>query len=141
VDAARDVGLPIYPGAKPKPPTPNDKNSANVNISTAFFGLRVAVVEFVSDDSPAKVAQFYRKELLEYGSVVECHSNWDSVTDVHKDKSGSHELHCDGPSTGDTLELKVGTEERQHVVAIKPSGSGTEFALVYVSTRGKGEAL
>jgi hypothetical protein len=36
-------------------------------------------------------------------------------------------------------ELKVGTEDNQHVVALEPNDghSGTTFALVYVHTRGK----
>ena len=29
-------------------------------------------------------------------------------------------------------ELKVGTENNQRIVAVKPSGSGSEFVLVYV---------
>jgi len=35
--------------------------------------------------------------------------------------------------------LKVGTEDNEHVVAIKPNraGKGTIFALVYLYTRGK----
>jgi hypothetical protein len=29
-------------------------------------------------------------------------------------------------------ELKVGTENNQRIVAVKPSGKGTEFVMVYV---------
>jgi hypothetical protein len=38
-------------------------------------------------------------------------------------------------------ELKVGTTDRQHIVSVKPSGGGSEFALVYVQTRGKGDSM
>jgi hypothetical protein len=34
--------------------------------------------------------------------------------------------------------LKVGTKSNQHIVSVKPNGKGTDFALVYVRTRGKG---
>ena len=34
--------------------------------------------------------------------------------------------------SGDSVELKVGTEGNQHVVAVKPNRQGTRFALVYV---------
>jgi hypothetical protein len=35
------------------------------------------------------------------------------------------------------VELKVGTEENQHLVAIEPKGKGSKFALVYVRVRDK----
>ena len=36
------------------------------------------------------------------------------------------------------LELKVGTKDNQHIVSISPQdkGKGTDFALVFVQTRG-----
>src|SRR5438445_5676296 len=46
----RDTGLPIYPGARPKPKGDSpDEKSANVDISTSAFGLKVVAVEFESD--------------------------------------------------------------------------------------------
>jgi len=35
------------------------------------------------------------------------------------------------------VELKVGTEDNQHIVAVEPQGKGSSFALVYVQTHGK----
>jgi hypothetical protein len=35
------------------------------------------------------------------------------------------------------VELKVGMEDNQHLVSLEPQGSGTDFALVYIQTRGK----
>ena len=51
----------------------------------------------------------------------------------------SKELKCEGDNTGPVTELKVGTADNQHVVAIEPADgrSGSTFALVYVRTRGK----
>jgi hypothetical protein len=138
VDAAKDIGLPVYPGAQPKPHTSSEKNGANVNFSTAFFGLKVAVLEFVSPDPPAKIADYYRAALRTYGPVVECRRGHE-VGDVSLHPGQSP--HCDSPNVGDTLELKVGSEEHQHLVAIKPNGGGSEFSLVYVNAHGKGEAL
>ena len=39
---------------------------------------------------------------------------------------------------GPTVELKVGTEDNQHIVSVAPQdgGEGSDFALVYVQTRG-----
>jgi hypothetical protein len=47
-------------------------------------------------------------------------------------------LKCD-ENSGPVTELKVGTENNQHMVAIEPrdTGKGSTFALVYVHARGK----
>ena len=55
----------------------------------------------------------------------------------HGDDKGSDQLTCGKAHGGNAVELKVGTKERQHIVAVKPQGSGSEFALVYVQTRGR----
>jgi hypothetical protein len=48
----------------------------------------------------------------------------------------SHELTCEDPN-GANIELKVGTKENQHIVAVEPEGNGSSFSLVYVRTHGK----
>jgi hypothetical protein len=57
--------------------------------------------------------------------------------DKNKDRE-SKQLKCDSDG-GPVTELKVGTEDNQHVVAVEPrdSGKGATFALVYVRARGK----
>jgi len=138
----RDIGLPIYPGARPVQKDDNNEKSANVNISTSWFGLRVVAQEFESDDPTDKLISYYNGELNKYGKVLRCQTTWHGG-DVHvntesgkKDDKNSHELTCD-KSNGDTVELKVGTEENQHLVAIEPKGKGSKFALVYVRVRDK----
>jgi hypothetical protein len=131
-----DVGLTVYPGArlKEKDSDGSDK-SANVNISGFGYGLRVVAVEYESDDSPAKVLSFYKDQLKKYGNVLECHTsrgNWN----VHMGKSDSNELTCEGTG-GSDIELKVGKQDDQHIVAVRPEGKGSSFALVYVRTHGK----
>jgi hypothetical protein len=134
-----DVGLTVYPGAhlKQKDNDGEDK-SANVNISGFGFGLRVIALEYRSDDSPAKLLTFYKDQLKKYGTVLECHTS--SHLDVNmkmKSDGDSHELTCDSTS-GNNVELKVGTRENQHIVAVEPEGKGSSFSLVYVRTHGKG---
>jgi hypothetical protein len=53
------------------------------------------------------------------------------------DDSKSKELKCEGDNSGNVIELKVGTQEKQHIVSIQPKDKGTDFALVFVQTRGK----
>ncbi|HLG56970.1 MAG TPA: hypothetical protein VI485_16645 [Vicinamibacterales bacterium] len=35
------------------------------------------------------------------------------------------------------LQIVAGTEDRQRIMVVKPRGSGSEFSLVYVQTRGQ----
>ena len=137
---AKKVGVPLYPGARPKV---DDKNSSQANLSvlTEAFGMKLVVANYVSDDQPAKIIDFYRGKLKRYGKVLECHSHKQGGasfdTDDNKDSSKSKELKCDEDS-GPVTELKVGTEDNQRIVAVEPAdGKGTHFALVYVHTRGK----
>lgn len=136
---AADVGLAVYPGAKLKQENGDgNSKSANVNISSFGFGLRVVALEYESDDPPAKLVSFYKDQLKKYGSsVLECHTSDMNVdTDIKGHDDGSHELTCGG-SSGNNIELKIGTRENQHIVAVKPDGKGSSFSLVYVRTHGK----
>ncbi|PYV89371.1 MAG: hypothetical protein DMG90_11405 [Acidobacteria bacterium] len=138
----KDIGLPVYPGARPaQEESKGEDKSANVNISSSVFGLRVVAQEFDSDDPPEKLIGFYTTELKKYGKVLDCKSSWQAGghVSVHHDNPAkeSHELTCDNESDGRTTELKVGLKENQRIVAIKPEGKKTKFALVRVQLRSK----
>jgi len=141
----QDTGLPVYPGAtrKHKGEGDSDETGANVNLATSMFGLKVVAVEFVSNDPPEKVLAFYKDKLGKYGNVLECHKRkgGSSVTvdsdDDDDSKSKSKQLKCEGDNSGNVVELKVGTSEKQHIVSIEPKDKGTDFALVFVQTHGK----
>jgi len=135
-----ETALAVYPGArlKEKDSGGSDK-SANVNISGFGYGLKVVAVSYESDDASAKVLSFYRDQLKKYGNVLECHTsrgNWSVNMGSHGSKTGSNELTCDG-SGGNEIELKVGKQDDQHIVAVEPEGKGSSFSLVYVRTHGK----
>lgn len=133
-----EVGIPIYPGARLKDrASSGDDKSANVNISSFGFGLRVVALEYESNDSPGKVLAYYKDQLKRYGDVIQCHTSSLHVNaDIKKHGEDAHELTCQ-EDTGADIELKVGTRENQHIVAVEPSGSGASFSLVYVRTHGK----
>jgi len=135
----RDTGLAVYPGARQKPKTGEDKKSANVNISTGFFGVKVVAIEYESDDAPGKVVGFYRDQLKKFGNVIECHTAklCGDLSVKAGEKSSHNPVSCNGSEAGNVVELKVGTEDDQHVVSVEPSGNGSDFALVFVQTRGK----
>lgn len=134
----KETGLPLYPGARRKAGDENDRHAANVNIDTSMFGLKVVAMEFESDDPPAKVLSYYREQLGKSfgGKILECTNSSFTVGF----KSGKHEeekeLTC-GEHHGDSTELKIGTPGNQHVVAVKPRGKGSEFALVFVRKHGE----
>lgn len=130
----KDTGLPAYPGARVKKDDDDEGNNANVNISSPLFGVKVAAVKYESDDAPDKVLSFYRKEMGKYGQVVDCTGGFGLNFRGHRDKDAP--VSCDGHDSGHEYreELKVGTESNQRVLAIKPRGSGSEFAVVYVRT-------
>jgi hypothetical protein len=147
---AHDTGLPVYPGAKQKAESKDgEEKSANVNISAGMFGLKVVAIEFLSDDPPDKVAAYYKDQLKHFGSILECHTSnrhGDAGdVDVHLGKDGeksSNQLSCERDN-GNTVELKVGTKQNQHIVSISPQegGKGTDFALVFVQTRGDRDTI
>jgi hypothetical protein len=139
------TGLASYPGAVETKDEDGDK-SANVNMNFGGFGLKVAAAHFHTDDAPSKVMDFYKKDLDRYGNVLVCDSKArssakeaDKDSDVLTcgDSNNKHGIHIDEyHSDSDATELKVGTQHRQHVVAIRPKGNGTDFALVYVELKG-----
>jgi len=142
----RESGLSVYPGARPAPKeTGEDKKSANVNLSVPGFALKVVAAEFASDDPSDKVLAYYNKELQKYGKAIQCRGPWhggdvavnaDKGAWQHKDGDGlSKPVSCRDSGSGDSVELKVGTEGNQHLVAIKSEGKGTRFALVYIRAR------
>ena len=71
----KDTGLAVYPGARKKEKTDHDSKSANVNISSSFFGVKVVAIEYESDDPPSKVQAFYQDQLKKFGHVIECHTS------------------------------------------------------------------
>ncbi len=139
---ARKAGLPLYPGARLRHDEENG-DALNLGVLTDAFGMKLVVAKYDSEDAPAKVVDFYREHLKKYGKVLECHRSkhdGDADVDVNDDKNDKNkELKCEGDNAGPVTELKVGTADNQHVVAIEPHDgrSGSTFALVYVHTRGK----
>ncbi len=135
--SAEDVGIPVYPGARLREKQDGDDKSANVNISGFGFQLKVVALEYESDDPAERVLSYYKDQLKRYGDVLQCHTSSLHVnTDFKKHHDDSHQLTCEGESGSDT-ELKVGTRDNQHIVAVEPNGKGSNFSLVYVRTHGK----
>jgi hypothetical protein len=129
--SAKDVGLPLYPGAREQKDKSEDSPAVKLGLWGGNSGFKLAVLKLESNDAPEKVATFYRKALKKYGKVLDCTGS--SKATVGK----SDELGCedDQPENGE-LVLKAGTKQEQHIVGIKTRDGMTLFQLVYVMTRG-----
>jgi len=139
-DAAEGLGLPVYPGAEL---VKKDKNNgaADVNMSFGSFQLRVKAASYRTTDSPDQVTTFYRKALGRFGDVIQCQNN----KPVGSPTQTTEGLTCEGGdknhvSVSDDmsgkLEMKAGSKQHQHIVAIDPEGNGTKFGLVALDLPG-----
>ena len=137
---AEGIGLPTYPGAtlvkKDK-----DNGAADVNLSFGNFHLRVKAASFRTVDSPDKVTAFYRNALARYGDVIQCNNNKSVGTPTQTAEGltcdNNHETHITvDEEMSKKMELKAGSKQHQHIVAIDPEGSGTKFGLVALDLPG-----
>ena len=136
---AQKAGLPLYPGARPQH-SEND-NPVNLALATDNFGMKLIVAKYETDDPAEKVLAFYREKMKKYGKVLECH-NTDDTHDVNSDDDKKDEpLKCAGNNSGPVRELKVGTENNQHIVAIEnpKDGKATSFVVVYLRKHEKAD--
>jgi hypothetical protein len=141
---ANGIGLPVYPGATLIKKKENGKESgaADVNMSFGSFALRVKAMSYHSDDSPAKIAAFYRTALAKYGDIIQCEHNH-PVGSPSKTSQGltcdnQHGNHIDVTDSEDSkMELKTGSQQHQHIVALDPDGGGTKIGLVALDLPGK----
>lgn len=132
---AKDAGLPEYPGSKPYHEKSDDSPAANMGLWAGGSGFQLIIVKFQSQDSPEKIAGYYRKALSKYGQVLDC-SHPQNATDQ---KQSPNALTCgdDKPDSGGML-FKSGSKDVQHMVAIRPEGSGTVYTLLYLVAKDKG---
>jgi hypothetical protein len=132
--SAKDVGLPIYPGARPHKEKGDDSESVKMGLWGGSFAFKLAVLKLESNDSPQKVVAFYKKALAKYGTVLDC-STASPQTGAKDENESTKKLSCedDKPKPGE-MEFKAGTKEKQHIVGIEPNGSGSMFQLVYLES-------
>ncbi|HMF65652.1 MAG TPA: hypothetical protein VK608_16295 [Edaphobacter sp.] len=134
------IGLPVYPGAELVKKKDKDSGSADVNLSFGRFQLRVKAASYRSTDAPDKVGAFYREALKRYGDVIQCAHNQPVGTPTRTAEGltcseDHHKGNGDDDASG-KMELKTGSKQHQHIVAIDPEGSGTKFGLVALDLPG-----
>jgi hypothetical protein len=132
---AKEAGLPLYPGAKPSGEDGDGSAAAKLGLWGSSFGFKLVVLKMQSNDSPEKVAAFYQKALAKYGTVLNCSDAPKAQSDKDKNDS-SKKLTCgdDHPDAGGML-FKAGSKEKQHIVSVKPNGTGSIFHMLYLEAR------
>ena len=123
---------PLDQGAQPVRDEGEQPGSANVNIGAGRFGVRVVAMKFESDDAPESIVDFYRNQMSTYGEVTECRGDID-----FRGRSGAEQPVCDEKPSSREIQLVTGTAEQHRIVDVQPRGSGSEFAVVYIQTRGR----
>jgi hypothetical protein len=131
---AKDIGLPVYPGATLFKDKDSDSSSADLGLVLNSFHFNVQAVSFVTTDAPKQVLEFYRKPLAKYGQVLEC-NHGQPVGSLTVTKSG---LTCGDHNSGATtdgsdhdMELRAGRPEQFWIVGINGTEAGkTKFGLV-----------
>jgi hypothetical protein len=132
---AKEAGLPLYPGARPHKDEKDDSSGAKMGLWGSSFGFKLVALKMESDDSQEKVAAFYQKALGKYGTVLNCNDASKAESGKDKNESGK-KLTCgdDHADPGGML-FKVGSKEKQHLVSVKPNGTGCIFHIVYLEAR------
>jgi hypothetical protein len=139
-DAVEGLGLPVYPGAQ-LVKKDKDNGAADVNMSFGSFQLRVKAASYRTQDSPDEVTAFYRKALARYGDVVQCQNDKPVGTPTRTteglscDNDKGNHVYVNDDESG-KLELKAGSKQHQHIVAIDPEGNGTKFGVVSLDLPG-----
>jgi hypothetical protein len=128
------IGIAQYPGAVPVKDGDGDNSAADVNMSFGSFHLGVKAASFQTGDGQDKVLAFYRSDLSRYGEVLEC-SGHSAVGEPRRTSLG---LTCDenkdayprNIQIGTGLELRTGSPQKQHIVALETKDGGTRIKLV-----------
>ncbi|HSU19658.1 MAG TPA: hypothetical protein VLI45_07945 [Acidobacteriaceae bacterium] len=136
-DKAQVAGLGItpYPGAVPYKGDNDDTDSADVNLSFGSFHLGVRAASYKTPDGEDPVLAFYKKDLGRYGEVLECEHDKPVGEPTHTSQGltcseDNHSYHHSTVHTGSHLELRAGSPQHQHIVAVEEKDGGTKIGLV-----------
>ena len=108
----------------------DDNSSANLGFAMNGFNFKLLAASYLTDDSPARVLDYYRKPLSKYGEVLEC-ANGKPVGSLTVTRSGltcsskGHgNLEVNGSSSSTNHELRAGTPLRFRIVGTDSADQG-----------------
>lgn len=133
---AADIGLPIYPGAKPWRESGDDGPGATLALWGGAFGMQLKALKLRSPDKVDEVARYYRDALARYGKVLDCSAG--VVREPEPARGNDSTLRCgaDKPPAN-AQHYKVGLPRAMRIVTIEPMAGGSQVQLVYLQIRGE----
>jgi hypothetical protein len=138
---AMGLGITPYPGAQMLKKD-KDNGAADVNMSFGNFHLGVKAVGYTTSDDQDTVIAFYKKDLGRYGVVLECEGSRtvgqpartaEGLTcsdGAHKSGHISWDTDDNDSDSTDKIELRSGSKQRQHIVAVEKKDNATKIGLV-----------
>jgi hypothetical protein len=139
---AKEIGLPVYPGATPWKSEKDTTSGANLGFGLNAFHFTLLAASYASGDSTARVLDFYRKPLSKYGEVLECSkgkpvgaltATKSGLTCSSSDKGGKGNLTVNGDDSSKDHELRAGVPHKFHIVGVDTTDDGkTKIGLVYL---------
>ena len=109
----------VYPGAARTSGSP-DGDGADVHVDLAVVSLHIEAARYDTPDKPSRVVNFYKKALAKIGRVT-----------VSKGGPNTHVHGFVWDRGPDQMTVASGDD----FVAVKPHGSGTEFAIMRIDAR------
>lgn len=136
--SAADLGLPVPPGARLSHGRRSDA-AFDLGFALGDKEYRLRGVSYVTDDAPSRVLNFYRTPLARFGEVLECERGRPVGKLTHSESGLTCDSRAEGdldaeevPSTADDRELRAGSPEAFHLVAVGESARRTKFVLLFV---------
>ena len=133
-----DIGLPLYPGAVPRPHKGDEPSGFNFGFHLGSYGWRIHLREYRSDQPIELVAAYYLHALRTYGPVLDCArtpaASSSAPAPARAASATPRPLECDSDETPahGHLVYKAGTRADHRVVSLHRVSGGTEFSLVRV---------
>ena len=137
------LGITQYPGSVPYKSShdDSDSDSADVNMSFGNFHLGVRAASYKTSDGQDPVIAFYKKDLARYGEVLECRDN-KAVGEPTRtaqgltcdEDRGHHHGYVHDSQSG--IELRAGSPQHEHIVALEDKDGGTKIGLVSLDLPG-----
>ena len=136
--AAAGLGLTPYPGAVTvHKKGDDDDGAADVNMSFGSFKLGVHALVLQTGDPQDEVLAFYRKDMGRYGAVITCRGS-ETVGQPVRSAEGLDRKTDNHGNSDSELQLRAGSEQRQHVVSVENRDGGTRIGLVALDLPGGG---
>lgn len=134
--SAKSVGLPIMPGAVRRKDGDDEGSGLTFAAWGGLFGFKVAVLQLMTDESADRTADYYRRELGQYGEVIDCSAGAANPgpKKAPRDKSGNKtSLDCndDGGKKGEYV-FKAGKPNNFRMVNVQPKRGQTHINLVRI---------